>query len=96
MPFAIFNGMKSIVLTLDQAGRVVLPKRLRERFRLRAGSRLEVVVGDEELTLRPIGQSPTLSQEHGWWVHTGAPDPGSELEDAVRRHRDERIEDLSR
>ena len=95
MACVMVKTMKDAI-TIDSAGRIVLPKPLRERFRLRAGSRLEIEIHDDHLTLRPLGQRPMLRDEGGWWVHRGDIDPGATLEDAVQRHRRERIEDLAR
>jgi AbrB family looped-hinge helix DNA binding protein len=88
--------MKATILTIDKAGRVVLPKRLREQFRLRPGAEIEVVDAGDHLQLRPIDHGATLVREGRWWVHGGAPDPDAALEDAVRGHRDERLDDLTR
>jgi AbrB family looped-hinge helix DNA binding protein len=40
-------------LTLDKAGRIILPKPLRDELRLEAGDTLEVESSGEEITLRP-------------------------------------------
>jgi AbrB family looped-hinge helix DNA binding protein len=96
MVYAIENGMAATVLSIDRAGRVVLPKPIRDRLRLRPGSRLEVEVHDDHLRLIPLARGPALVEERGWWVHQGTPDPGADLAEAVERHRRERIEDLGR
>jgi AbrB family looped-hinge helix DNA binding protein len=96
MPFAMVNGMGEPIITIDKAGRLVLPKVLRDRFRLRPGSRLEIVVRDDHLELHPMDQQPALVRVDGWWVHQGTPDDEEALLDAVGRHRGERLEDLGR
>ena len=83
-------------LAMDKAGRIVLPKPLRDRFRLKAGSHLELDVREDHVRLTPVVEKPTLAKESGWWVYQGQADSLEELEDAVRRHRDERLEDLTR
>ena len=88
--------MKTTVLTVDKAGRVVLPKALRDQFRLRPGSELEVVDAGDHLRVRPLDRAPTLVREGSWWVHPGASDPDAALEDAVSRHRSDRLDDLTR
>ena len=50
--------MNAMTLKIDKAGRIVLPKHLRERLQLRAGSSLEVEERPEGLVLRPVGQKP--------------------------------------
>jgi AbrB family looped-hinge helix DNA binding protein len=81
---------------MDAAGRVVLPKPVRDRFRLRAGAQLDLDLFGDHLRLRPIALGPALVRVDGWWVHQGDPEAGAEMEHAVERHRREHIEDLSR
>jgi AbrB family looped-hinge helix DNA binding protein len=83
-------------LAVDKAGRLVLPKALRDRFRLHPGSRLEIEVRDDHLRLRPVQQGPAVIDEDGWLVHTGAPDPEADLTGAVERLRGERLGDFIR
>ena len=89
------NGMTDTI-PIDKAGRVVLPKALRERFRLRPGSLLAVEVKDDHLLLRPIDQEPVLVDEGGWLIHRGCAVDPEGLTEAVDRHRKHRLEDLSR
>jgi AbrB family looped-hinge helix DNA binding protein len=60
-------------VTLDRAGRVVLPKPLREQMRLGPGDELEVVSEGEQITLRPVRPQVQLKKEHGVWVYQGGP-----------------------
>jgi AbrB family looped-hinge helix DNA binding protein len=41
-------------LTIDRAGRVVIPKTLREELRLEPGDSLEMESIGERITLRPV------------------------------------------
>lgn len=59
------------MVRVDRAGRVVLPKPLRDRLGLGAGSRLEIDVHDGDLRLRRLDAGPVLVQKRGWWVHLG-------------------------
>lgn len=61
--------MKAI--SLDRAGRVVLPKDLRDKFRLEAGDELLVEESGEQIILRPVRTQPTLKKERGVWVYQG-------------------------
>ena len=54
MPFILPN--MTAKLTLDKAGRVVIPKRLRDKFHLAAGDALELESAGEEIVLRPVRQ----------------------------------------
>jgi AbrB family looped-hinge helix DNA binding protein len=90
------NGMRSTTVTIDKAGRLVLPKALRDRFRLVPGSQLEVEIREDHLELRPLGMGPALVKVDGWWVHQGVPETGSDLVEALARHRNERLEDIEK
>jgi len=69
-------------LTIDKAGRIVLPKPLREELQLAAGDSLEVNTKGEEITLRPIRGNSPLKKKHGVWVFQA----GQELtEEAVNK-----------
>ena len=41
-------------ITIDDAGRLVVPKRLREELRLEAGTTLEITARDGRLELEPV------------------------------------------
>lgn len=78
-------------LVIDKAGRVVIPKPLREELHLEPGDSLELESGGEEITLRPARGTGPRQNEHGIWVlHTGDPLPASATDDLLRQIRDER------
>jgi AbrB family looped-hinge helix DNA binding protein len=58
----------STTVTLDKAGRVVLPKPLRDELRLEPGDRLSLESEGDKLTLRPVRSATPLRKEHGVWV----------------------------
>lgn len=68
-PF-IIPFMKTKV-TLDKAGRVVIPKRLRDALRLAPGDSLSVESNGHEVTLRPVRYAAALRKERGIWVFRG-------------------------
>jgi AbrB family looped-hinge helix DNA binding protein len=55
-------------VTLDQAGRLVIPKSLREELHLDAGDTLALESEGEVLTLRPVRSGSPLRKEQGVWV----------------------------
>ena len=61
-------------LTIDKAGRVVIPKSLREELRLEPGDSLEMETTGESITLRPVRGNGQLRKEHGVWVFYGGQD----------------------
>ncbi len=46
--------MPSMMVSIDRAGRVVIPKELRERLSLGPDSQLEITVHDDALHLAPL------------------------------------------
>jgi AbrB family looped-hinge helix DNA binding protein len=78
-------------LTLDKAGRIVIPKPLRDELHLEAGDALEMESSGERITLRPIRGTGPLTKEHGVWVfRTGQPLPASATDEMLQRIREER------
>ncbi len=76
-------------LTLDKAGRVVLPKPLRDRLQLAPGDTLDLEAEGERITLRPVRQNVMLKKELGVWVYQGAPSDTS-IADLIDRERENR------
>ena len=77
--------------TLDQAGRVVIPKPLRKELRLEPGDTLQMESHDDQITLRPVRAVLPLQKERGVWVfRTGRPLPASVTDETLRRLREER------
>lgn len=89
--------MKSI--SLDKAGRVVLPKDLRDKLRLEAGDELLVEQGDEQIVLRPVRAQAALKKERGVWVYQGGQSAKrftESLQEEIDAVREERIRELSK
>jgi AbrB family looped-hinge helix DNA binding protein len=89
------NGIMNTTITVDKAGRIVLPKPVRDKLQLQAGDSLEVEASGEEITLRPVRGKARLQRVDGMWVFTtDEPLPENLVEDtmeAVRREREEQI-----
>ncbi len=64
----LYDAIMNTTVTLDKAGRVVLPKTLRDELHLEPGDTLEVESEGERVTLRPLRGSTPLRKEHGVWV----------------------------
>ena len=81
----------NVRITMDKAGRVVIPKPLREELHLEPGDALEMESVGEQITLRPVRGTGPLTKEHGVWVfHTGQPLPASSTDEMLQRIREER------
>ncbi len=75
-------------VTLDRAGRVVLPKKLRDELHLSPGDTLDLTVKGDEVTLRPMRGATPLQKERGVWVfRTGKPLTADETEETLRNIR---------
>ena len=82
-------------VTLDKAGRVVIPKTLRDELRIEAGDKLELETEGERVTLRPIRSSPRLRKEHGIWVmHTGQKITQADTNKVLQDIREQRSRDF--
>ncbi|MBV9084114.1 MAG: AbrB/MazE/SpoVT family DNA-binding domain-containing protein [Acidobacteriaceae bacterium] len=80
-----------IRLVLDKAGRIVIPKPLREELRLEPGDSLDMEHAGEQITLRPVRGTGPLTKEHGIWVfYTGQPLTASATDDVLEQIREER------
>jgi len=78
-------------LIIDKAGRVVIPKPVREALQLEPGDALELESAGELVILRPARGVGPLRNEHGIWVlHTGEPLPASVTDDLLGQIREER------
>lgn len=84
-------------VTIDSFGRIVIPKKIRDRLGILPGAtlRLDIVEGDdhERLTLEPLRDEPVLQREGNLLVHTG--EIVGNVSDAIRQERDERVRKLS-
>jgi AbrB family looped-hinge helix DNA binding protein len=77
-------------LTLDKAGRIVLPKPLRDQMCLGPGDILQLESEGERITLRPVRPNATLKRERGIWVYQGEPTDTS-IPDLLDREREKRV-----
>jgi AbrB family looped-hinge helix DNA binding protein len=80
-------------LTLDKAGRVMIPKALRQALRLGAGDKLQLESEGEQITLRPSRPKARLKKERGVWVYQGERSDAS-IPDLIDRERERRIREL--
>ena len=78
---------------MDGAGRVGLPKALRDRFRLVGGDELNLAVRGEAIELRPIKARRRVKTVNGILVYSSG-GPALESRDFVENEREERIAEL--
>ena len=77
-------------ITIDRAGRVVVPKQLRDRFNLVAGTELEIEAIGDGLQLRKIVSEPTLIRKKGFLVHHGATPAAIDIVEFIHAEREAR------
>lgn len=78
-------------LTIDKAGRVVIPKGTRKALHLEPGDALEMESAGEQITLRPLRVTGPLTKEQGVWVfRSGQPLPLAATDGVLQQQRDER------
>ncbi len=78
-------------ITIDGAGRVVIPKPLRDELDLAPGDTLELQTAGQSITLRPARAAVPLTKEKGVWVfRTGQPIDAPAIDDVLDRIRAER------
>ncbi|MEO8127371.1 MAG: AbrB/MazE/SpoVT family DNA-binding domain-containing protein [Bryobacteraceae bacterium] len=80
-------------LTLDKAGRILIPKSLRQELRLGPGDYLQLESHDEEITLRPVRARAIVAKERGVWVYQGDSSHAS-VTDLIDREREKRMREL--
>lgn len=81
-------------LTLDRAGRVLIPKSLRQEWRLNPGDTLQLdSQGEETVTLRPVRPKALLKKELGVWVYQGET-TSSSIPTLIDREREKRLREL--
>jgi AbrB family looped-hinge helix DNA binding protein len=92
MVYAIINGM---TIHVDGAGRIVLPKPIRERLRIHSGCELSLEESAEGILLRPVTKRPSLIIKRGLLLHTGAAAKSYDWNRMVEDQREEHIQDVS-
>jgi AbrB family looped-hinge helix DNA binding protein len=56
MAMVLSNGMKDVLIPIDQAGRIVLPKSVRDELAIQPGDTLKVSVHGSSVTLTPSAE----------------------------------------
>ena len=57
MVVVFLNGMKDVLVPIDKAGRVVLPKQVRDELALNPGDLLKISIRENEVTLCPTREA---------------------------------------
>lgn len=84
--------MDTISITLDKAGRVLIPKSVRDELGLAAGDSLELELRGDEIIVRPVRLDGELREQGRFMVfYSGAGPMSAEIaRKAIADNRDER------
>jgi AbrB family looped-hinge helix DNA binding protein len=78
-------------LTVDKAGRVVLPKPVRDELQRAPGDSLELESSEDHIILRPARGNGRMYKKQGVWVFdSGQPLDNDTVNRTIRRGRAER------
>ena len=82
-------------ITIDKAGRLVLPKPIRERFNLVSGTELKVEVETDGVRLRVLDGGSALRRKQGIVVHHGSSVVHLDVAEFIRGEREARAQQLA-
>jgi AbrB family looped-hinge helix DNA binding protein len=84
------NTIMNAIVEIDKAGRIVVPKQLRDELHLAAGTRLRVERAGDTLVLEPDYPEPTLEMRDGLWLMREMNSERVDIEDLIRQGYEER------
>jgi AbrB family looped-hinge helix DNA binding protein len=90
------NGTQAITVTIDKAGRLVLPKPMRDALHLKPGSSLEVEQQGDSIILRQPRPNTELVKKNGMWVVMHSQPLTYSIPDLIDQDREDRIQTLIR
>jgi AbrB family looped-hinge helix DNA binding protein len=87
----IVNTIMNATLSIDRAGRLVLPKPVREQLQLEPGELLELESFEDHVVLRPVRGNGAMRKKQGIWVFSGGrPLKAVTVRETIRNIRKER------
>lgn len=89
-----YNPYVKAIVPIDKAGRLVLPKAIRDELRIGPGDSLEIESEDDRLTLQPVRVRPGLSKERGVWVYRSGTPVDTSIPALIDQERERRMRDL--
>jgi len=83
------------ITEIDKAGRIVVPKKLRDVLHLRPGTRLLVRQEGETIVIQPESKPRGLYMKKGTLVYDAGPGPAADVVEWIAEDRDARMKHLS-
>jgi AbrB family looped-hinge helix DNA binding protein len=80
----------SSTVEIDKAGRIVVPKKLRDALHLTPGTRLKVERNGDTLIFEADFPEPRLEMIDGLWVMAGGPPVNTDVPELIRQGYEER------
>src|ERR1035437_1790986 len=80
---------------IDKAGRLVVPKKMRESLHLVPGTRLSLRLEGERLVVEPEGRRRGLYMDRGTLVYDAGPVPPSDVVEWIAEDREARMKHLT-
>lgn len=80
--------------SVDRFGRILIPKRVRDDFNLKAGTLIRIEESDQAIILTPCHGEPSLKVKEGVLVYSGT--SVEDIGDALARHREERVKSIGK
>lgn len=83
----------SSIAEIDKAGRLVVPKKIRDTLHVRAGDRFAVEEKEDGILLRPIYPEVRLEERDGLMVMVGGPPvTNDDIVELINRQRERRMQ----
>ena len=80
---------------IDKAGRLVVPKKMRDALHLVPGTRVTLSQTEDAITIAPELKPRGLYLDRGTLVYDAGPFPPVDVVAEVRRNRDDRLDELA-
>jgi len=77
-------------ITIDKAGRVVIPKHVRDRYDMQPGTELEIEYEADGISLKAHDTKPSLIRKRGILVHHGSDTVTMDTANLLNRQREHR------
>lgn len=95
----IYNGVyythNTVEVTINKAGRIVVPKQIRERYNMHPGTAIEIENKPEGVILKVSGEGISLIRKQGILVHHSGDKTDLDMADFIKKERKRRSIDIA-